>query len=177
MFGGGFNDLAFNSPSENEVNIVDMSAHLSGDGRAIIDKLTMEMAVSARLSGEGQVTAEYIREYSLEPERMSGEGRLSTVYIREIRHSAHLSGEGRLRAEATKYHVDYIEFTDVFKPGDVIIIDAGKLKITRNGQNVSHLYNGDFFTLNLGTNNLTWTDPATGRTVLIRITHRDKFLY
>ncbi|MBQ4899367.1 phage tail family protein [Paenibacillus sp. Marseille-P2973] len=177
MFGGSFNDLAFNSASEDAVNIVDMEARLSGEGRVLVDKFSMEMAATAHLSGDGRITAEYIREYSLEPERMSGEGRLSAAFIREIRHSARLSGEGRLRAEATKYHVDYIEFTDTFKPGDVIIIDSGKLKITRNGQNVSHLYEGGFFDLNLGTNNLTWTDPATGRTILFRITHRDKFLY
>lgn len=177
MFGGSFNDLAFNSPSENEVNIVDLSAHLSGEGRVMAEKFAMEMAATAHLSGEGRLFGEYIREYSLEPERMSGEGRVSAEYVREIRHSSHMSGEGRIRADATKFHVDYVEFTDTFKPGDVIIIDSEKLKITRNGQNVSHLYNGDFFSLNLGTNNLTWTDPATGRTIRFRITHRDKFLY
>lgn len=177
MFGGSFNDLAFNSPLENEVNIVDMEAHLSGEGRVLVDNFTMEMAATAHLSGDGRLTAEYIREYSLEPERMSGEGRLSAVYVREIRYSAKMSGEGSLRADATKFHVDYVEFTDAFKPGDQIIIDSGKLKITRNGVNVSHLYNGNFFDLNLGENKLTWTDPATGRTILFRITHRDKFLY
>ncbi|MNW40822.1 hypothetical protein D3C74_179460 [compost metagenome] len=88
-----------------------------------------------------------------------------------------MSGEGRITAELSKFHTDYIEFMDVFRPGEVIVIDSGKFKITRNGQNVSHLYNGDFFDLNLGNNNLTWTDPETGRTVLCRITHRDKYLY
>ncbi|NUU73759.1 phage distal tail protein, partial [Paenibacillus xylanilyticus] len=73
--------------------------------------------------------------------------------------------------------VDYIEFEDNFNPGDQIIIDSGKFKITRNGQNVSHLYTGDFLQLNPGTNSLRWTDPETARTVLFRITHRDRFLY
>ncbi|MNW49192.1 hypothetical protein D3C74_266000 [compost metagenome] len=177
MFGGSFNDLAFNSPTENAVNIVDMEAHLSGEGRVIVDKFTMEMAATAHLSGEGTLRAEYIREYSLEPEQMSGEGRLSAVYVREIRHSAKMSGEGRLRADATKFHVDYIEFTDVFKPGDVITIDSGKFKIMRNGINVSHLYSGDFFDLKLGENKLTWIDNASGREILFRITHQDVFLY
>ncbi|MNW44380.1 hypothetical protein D3C74_216140 [compost metagenome] len=177
MFGGSFNDLAFNSPTENKVNIVDMSAMLSGEGRVTVDKFTMEMAATAHLSGEGRLSAEYIREYSLEPERMSGEGRVSAVYVREIRLTTRMSGEGRVLAEATKFHVDYIQFTDAFHPGDVITIDSGKFKITRNGQNVSHLYNGDFFDLNLGENRLTWVDPASGRTILFRITHRDVFLY
>ncbi|MMZ58218.1 hypothetical protein D1872_201880 [compost metagenome] len=154
-----------------------MEARLSGEGRVLVDNFTMEMAATAHLSGEGRLTAEYIREYSLEPERMTGEGRLSAAFVREIRHSARLSGEGRLRAEATKFHLDFIEFTDTFKPGDQIVIDSGKFKITRNGLNVSHLYNGDFFDLNLGENKLTWTDPATGREILFRITHQDVFLY
>lgn len=177
MFGSSYNDLAFNSPTENEVNIVDMSARLSGEGRVLVEKFAMEMVAAAHLSGEGRLSASYIREYSLEPERMSGEGRMSAAYVREIRLKSRMSGEGRVRADATKFHVDYIEFTDAFKPGDVIIIDSGKFKITRNGINVSHLYNGDFFDLNLGENRLTWTDPVTGRTILFRITHRDKFLY
>ncbi|WP_025715592.1 phage distal tail protein [Paenibacillus sp. 1-18] len=99
-------------------------------------------------------------------------------FIREIEMIAErMSGAGSLHADADRYHTDYIEFTDVFRPGEVIVIDSGKFKITRNGQNVSHPYNGDFFDLNLGNNNLTWTDPETGRTVLCRIAHRDKFLY
>ncbi|WP_227011588.1 phage distal tail protein [Paenibacillus lutimineralis] len=177
MFGGGFNNLAFNSQTENEVNIVDLSAHLSGEGRVSLAATSMEMHASSHLSGEGRAMGEYIREYSLEPERMSGEGRVSASFIREIRPSIHMSGEGRMVADANRYHVDFIEFTDIFKPGDVIIIDSGKFKITRNGVNVSHLYNGDFFNLNLGENKLTWTDPATGREILFRITYQDRVLY
>lgn len=175
--GGGFNEVAFNSPIEDEVNTIDLSVHLSGEGRASVDKFALEMALSAHLSGEGSMSADFVREYFLKPESMSGEGRLSATYIREISLQVHMSGEGRLLAEATKFHIDYIEFTDAFRPGDQIVIDSGKFKIIRNGENVSHLYAGDFFDLNLGTNNLTWTDPATGRTILFRITHRDKFLY
>lgn len=138
----------------------------------------MDMALSAHLSGEGRMQGAFVRGYVLQVERMSGEGRLSAENIRGIvLEPQRMSGEGRLSAEASKYHTDWIEFNDAFRPGDVIIIDSGKFKITRNGQNVSHLYNGDFFDLNLGENRLTWTDPATGRTILFRITHRDKFLY
>lgn len=84
----------------------------------LVDKFMMEMAATAHLSGDGRLTAENIREYSSESERMSGEGRLSATYIREIRHSVKMSGEGPLSAEVTKFRLDFIEFTDTFKPGD-----------------------------------------------------------
>lgn len=174
---GGFNEASFNSQNEGEVNIIDLSAHLSGSGGVRVDSFAIEMSLSAHLSGEGRVTADFIREYTLEPENMSGEGQMTAVYVREIRPHVHMSGDGRMFAEATKFHVDFIEFTDAFKPGDQIIMDSGKFKITRNGINVSDLYSGDFFDLNLGENKLTWTDPVSGREILFRITYRDRVLY
>lgn len=207
MFGGGFNSLGFNQPVA-EGNIIDLSAHMAGQGKMYSRKIetgndrdqafnlmsfnttspatsveyvldfAVHMTLSAQLSGQAQFSTEFIRSFDMEAEPMSGQGRMQAEYIREIEMIAErMSGAGSLHADADRYHTDYIEFTDVFRPGEVIVIDSGKFKITRNGQNVSHLYNGDFFDLNLGNNNLTWTDPETGRTVLFRITHRDKFLY
>ncbi|WP_311077964.1 phage distal tail protein [Paenibacillus polymyxa] len=162
-----FNLMAFNTP-DSSVSI-----------EYILD-FNLDMTAGTELSGEGRAQSDFVRSYDLEAVPMSGDGRMSNAdYVREILMEAvPMSGEGRLQpAEASRFHTDFIEFTDVFRPGEVIVIDSGKFKITRNGQNVSHLYNGDFFDLNLGNNNLTWTDPETGRTVLFRITHRDKFLY
>ncbi|MNV99427.1 hypothetical protein D3C71_1947830 [compost metagenome] len=51
------------------------------------------------------------------------------------------------------------------------------MKITQNGTNALALMSGDFFDLNLGNNELTYTDPETGRDILIRISYRDKYLY
>lgn len=164
--------------SSNSFNIMPFNTVEQGGHIEYVIEFNLDMALSTHLSGEGRIRGTIVREYMLEAEKMSGEGRLSAENIRGIvMEPRRMSGEGRINAEASKYHTDWIEFADAFHPGDVIIIDSGKFKITRNGQNVSHLYNGDFFDLNLGTNNLTWTDPATGRTILFRITHRDKFLY
>lgn len=176
MFGGNFNDLSFNSHSDEEANVIDIFAKMSGSSGAKID-LNMEMTLLAHLSGQAKVTADYIREFEIKVDRISGKGNLSATIVREIRPSVKISGEGRISAVASKFHVDYLDFTGDFKPGDRIIIDSGKYKITCNGENVSHLYGGDFFNLNLGTNNLTWTDAITGRSILFRITHRDRFLY
>ncbi|QOH62405.1 phage distal tail protein [Paenibacillus polymyxa] len=165
--------------NDNAFNLMSFNVDEPDTVTEYILEFVLDMTAAAELSGESKAQADFVREYALEAVPMSGEGRITNAeYVREILMKAvPMSGEGRISAELSKFHTDYIEFTDVFRPGEVIVIDSGKFKITRNGQNVSHLYNGDFFDLNLGNNNLTWTDPETGRTVLFRITHRDKFLY
>jgi hypothetical protein len=77
---------------------------------------------------------------------------------------------------AGRYHVDTIEFTGEFGPGDRIVIDSERLKMTLNGQNALHLMTGDFFDLNTGENELTYTDDKTGRTVRMRITFKDRYV-
>lgn len=77
---------------------------------------------------------------------------------------------------AGRYHVEVIEFTGEFKPGDQIIIDNERLKFTINGQNALHLMSGDFFDLNTGENEIIYTDDQSGRTVRMRITFRDRYV-
>lgn len=172
MFGGPFNRLPFNRPV---TMFVFGRAVLSGCAE-LVAASTIELAGQAILAGKGGLEADFIREISFAAQMEAGSG-MSVDFIRERLQSAIMHGISSLQGKASRYHVDEIEFTGPFVPGDIIVIDSEKFKITRNWENVSHLYNGDFFDLNLGTNNLTWTDPATGRTILFRITHRDKFLY
>ncbi|WP_342428556.1 hypothetical protein [Paenibacillus sp. FSL L8-0158] len=164
---------------DNTFNRMSFNTSDPGTITEYILEFNLDMNAAASLSGDGRAQTDFVREYVLEAVPMSGEGRMPDLqYIRErFAEAVPMSGEGRISTELSKFHTDYIEFTDVLRPGEVIVIDSGKFKITRNGQNVSHLYNGDFFDLNLGNNNLTRTDPETGRTVLFRITHRDKYLY
>lgn len=77
---------------------------------------------------------------------------------------------------AGRYHVDVIEFSGQFRPGDRIIIDNEKLKFTLNGQNALHMMQGDFFDLNTGENEIIYTDDQSGRTVRMRITFRDRYV-
>lgn len=172
MFGGPFNRLPFNRPV---TMFVFGRAVLSGCAE-LVAASTIELAGQAILAGEGGLGADFIREISFTAQ-MEADSGMSLGFVRERLQSAIMHGISSQQGKASRYHVDEIEFIGPFVPGDIIVIDSEKFKITRNGENVSHLYNGDFFDLNLGTNNLTWTDPATGRTILFRITHRDKFLY
>ena len=77
---------------------------------------------------------------------------------------------------AARFHVDEIQFTGSFTPGDQIVINSKMLTFTLNGDNNLQTMQGDFFDLNLGGNEITYTDSATGRSVLMRVTYRDKFV-
>ncbi|WP_339816766.1 hypothetical protein MKZ15_15335 [Paenibacillus sp. FSL R7-0216] len=172
MFGGPFNRLPFNRQLSLEIFFsVNFESNTEFESR-----MNLEMPLSANFEMETEFTSEMTREiyFGVIFESVT---ELMTKMIRERMMQVEFESKTEFDAKLKLFHVDEIEFVGEFKPGDKIIINSEKFKITRNGENVSDLYVGDFFDLNLGTNNLAWTDPATGRTVLIRITHRDKFLY
>lgn len=73
-----------------------------------------------------------------------------------------------------RYRVESVSIAGPIAPGDELIIDSRKKLVTLNGQIIG--YEGDFFDLHPGRNNLTYIDPNTGRTVLCRITYRDRYL-
>lgn len=172
MFGGPFNRLPFNRPL---TMFVYGRAVLNGYATVVANS-TVEVGGRALLSGDSGVVADFTREIVFSAQ-MDADSSLSVSFVRERLQKAVMHGISAFKGKGSRYHVDEVEFLGPFAPGDVITIDSEKFKITKNGENVSHLYTGAFFDLNLGTNNLTWTDPATGRTILFRITHRDKFLY
>lgn len=167
----GFNQTRFNTV---DYIVVDMSALLSGN-TSVAAQANMEMKMSANLSGSTSVIADFIREIQLTLE-MSGQTEVSAEAIRERTFSAEMISGTSLTATAGKFHIDVIEFTGQFKPGDRIVIDSKNLTFTLNGQNALHMMHGDFFDLILGKNKLTYEDTETGREVLIRVTHRDKYV-
>lgn len=168
---GSFNRMAFNRPLS---VFVFGRAVLHGVG-GLTASATAEMTGAAQMDGVGELHADNIREISFAAE-MDGEGGLSASFIREISKKAIMHGVGTLKANAGRYRVDFIDYVALINPGDRIIIDSKNLKITHNGQNALHNMQGDFFDLNLGNNTITYTDPNTGRSVLMRITFQDRFV-
>lgn len=172
MFGGPFNRLPFNREQNSEVVFA-----VTFESETEVDaNLNLEMSMAATFESETELAPNMTREVSFGAEFNTSTEMLAQM-VRERLFAVDFETQTEFMAKPSYFHIDEIEFIGEFKPGDKIIIDSGKFKITQNGQNVSHLYEGDFFDLNLGKNNLTYTDPETGRQVLIRITHRDKFLY
>lgn len=168
---GSFNRIAFNR----EFSVfVFGSAVLRGEGslQAVANIITTG---SALLQGDGELKATFVREISFAA-KMDCEGGLTAAFVRERLQQAILYGIGTLKGNGSRYHIDEIVFNGSFAPGDRIVIDSKNLTFTKNGVNALHMMQGDFFDLNLGNNNIVYTDPETGREILIRITYRDKFI-
>lgn len=88
--------------------------------------------------------------------------------------AANVIVEASARARFTR--VNSITILSTFNPGEIIVIDSGKLKITKDGQNILNEMIGDFFDLNLGDNNIQYDDDETARDILTRITFQDKLI-
>jgi len=166
---GSFNHLPFNRSFS--VDIL-FSASLQGEG-GLYAYPNVEYVATVTMQGEGELSAAYIREYIVSAV-LQGEGVLTANVVRERLYSALLQGDGELKAAASRFHIDEIEVLGPFAPGDKIVIDSAKLLVKKNGSAIG--YEGEFFNLNPGGNHIVYTDTATGRTVQIRITHRDCFI-
>ncbi|MEI7027161.1 hypothetical protein WBG83_15825 [Paenibacillus sp. y28] len=147
---------------------------MSGAG-SMTAQASADMTMSSSMSGASSMSAVYTREISFDS-GMSGAGSVAAVYVRERGFDVKMSAAGSIAANLSRFHIDYIEFTGEFRPGDRIVIDSANLAVTINGVNALQSTAGDFFDLALGTNTLTYTDTASSRTVLMRVTYRDKFV-
>jgi len=164
------NRMPFSRPFSVDIML---SAILEGKSE-LIASLTMDLTMNAQMNGEGELIADLIREFFMSAE-FNGIATMDVEMIRERLIFAALNGQGSLQGNLSRFHVDSIAINNPFAPGDKIVIDSGKLRVMRNGQPIG--YTGDFFDIHPGQNTITYTDSATGRTVQIRITYRDKYLY
>lgn len=168
---GAFNRMPFNRPATIEVQgsfVVDLSGNVLSFANVV--------ASPSFLAGLTVETVfEAIRE-RLGSFLLEAAGEIETTGLRERLGSFAVQAELEVSAHAGRYHVDVIRFTDDFAPGDQIVIDMDRLRMTLNGQNALHLMEGDFFRLITGKNELVYTDEETGRTVRMRITFRDRYV-
>jgi len=168
----GFNWTPYNLPGV--ATIILFNSVMSGAG-ALSALLNTDQAMYVAMSGAGSIEAVYVREIVFDSD-MSGAGSIGAIYVRERNMQSNMSGAGSLTSNLSKYHIDYIEFDGEFEPGDRIVIDSNTLTVTINGQNALQQTTGDFFDLALGVNKITYTDTSGSRNVILRITHRDKFV-
>jgi len=168
---GGFNRLPFNRTESVEIYgsfVIDAGGEVS-----VLANVVASPSFLADLSADVIFAA--VREMF---------GRFIIESAAEVEASGTRERTGQFAIDATlevsfsagRYHVDVIEFSGQFRPGDRIVIDNEHLKFTINGQNALHLMSGEFFDLNTGTNGLIYTDDQSGRTVRMRITFRDRYV-
>lgn len=167
----GFNRLPFNRVYSADIRFyftLDLSNELSFSGN-------MEFAPSfeddIQLAMDFDANRDKLAAFAMElSQELEFEGTRDRVYPFEIDIDLQMS------FDAARFHVDEMIISGDFAPGDKIIIDSDALKLTKNGTNALHLMQGDFFDVNPGTNEVTYTDDKTGRDVRIRMTHRDRFV-
>ncbi|MDK8182123.1 phage tail domain-containing protein [Paenibacillus sp. UMB4589-SE434] len=140
-------------------------------------RLNVDIPVSVIIDSATESQFALTREITLITQPLETATELITRLLRERLMSVTADTATEFSIDVTYSHVDEIKFTGDFKPGDRLVIDTKKMTVTLNGQNVLHLFDGDFFNLVLGTNKLMYTDGESARNILTRITHRDKFLY
>lgn len=112
----------------------------------------------------------------MEPIVMSAESDLKVVMTREISPVSVMSINSNMQATAAYYEQSYLELIGSFAPGERIVVDASKLTVTKNGQNALHMLRGDFIELNLGPNQIQYSDDVAARNVLMRVTHQDRYV-
>lgn len=142
-----------------------------------ISRLTMDAVMAAEIESVTELNSSMIREIPTDA-IIESITEVSTTMIREFMRNVNaIETVTEFNADVTRTHVDSIRFNGNFNPGDRLIIDTKKQTITLNGVNVLHLFDGDFFALVYGPNEIKYTDGESGRNILTRITHRDRYLY
>ncbi|MCL6605628.1 MAG: hypothetical protein K6T94_22420 [Paenibacillus sp.] len=172
MFGGSFNRLTFDRPYAPEV-LLSIEFEFKTEMQT---PLNLEMSMPAAFEFLTEYVSPLTRELTFlaQFEFMT---EFNPVMVREINMYALFEFMTEFENVVKYTHTDEITFTGNFAPGERIVIDAKKMRITKNGQNILHLVEGDPFDLVFGVNKIRYEDPETTRSVLTRITHRDKYLY
>ncbi|WP_217597180.1 phage tail family protein [Cohnella sp. GbtcB17] len=165
-----FGQETFNRPASKEIVF---SVSLSGDGDMSAKSNGIHLATVA-LAGDGDLSAAGLRQIIGVIAELAANGDMTAAMQRTRLTSALLEGNADLKANGGRYHIEEISITNTFAPGEKIIIDAHKLRVTKNGTMIG--YDGEFFQLSPGTNNIVYTDTASGRTLQMRIVYRDKYV-
>lgn len=171
MFTGGFNVTPYNRVLTVEVQgafIIDSDHEISVYGNMLINGLfDKSIELEQIIEAVRQQVGAFILDQTLD---------MDFTKIRNRTYKFDIQSELEMKFDAARYRVDSIEFTGEFKSGDRIEIDSKWMTFMQNGQNAIQHMDGDFFDLNLGNNEIIYTDNQTNRTVRVRITHRDKYV-
>jgi len=175
MFGGPFNRLPFNRQANFDRTIYGSgTVDISVD---VIGSFLRELKQGGTVDVPVDVLGSFIRQMLGVPDAVDVVVEVQGSFIREFRAQPEpVDITVEVLGDGYRNHFDTITFTGSFAPGEVIVIDAKMLTFTKNQQNALQDMTGDFFDLNLGGNEVTYTDDQGERNVLMRITHRDKFV-
>lgn len=168
-----FNRSPFNrtSASESYFN-VDIASNIN-----IFTRLNLDIPVPGVFAISTQTAIELTREVSFST-AVETSLKLLSSFLREYELTG-IQAETKTQtaAQASYSRTTSVTYKGSFNPGDRILIDTNSQTITINGINALDKLTGEFISLVLGDNVVTYTDDEAQRNILTRITHRDKYLY
>lgn len=162
-----FNDLRYNQPNLH----VTLSAEFGGTA-AVSASTTTNMTGSARISAHGELAARTLIVQSLRV-YISSQGSLRAKMLRIASVSSRLHAKGSLLATARRYQVRTLTYTGSFAPKQIIVIHARRMSIKVDGQDASHLMQGQFGRIGSGVNEMVYSDSGIQREVAMQIEHKD----
>ena len=84
--------------------------------------------------------------------------------------------ESELILNLSKSKTFVFEYNGILTPGDTIVINMEKMTVEKNGNNVLHEVETDFFPLYPGTNNIIYRDGGNTRNLNFKIEYRNRWL-
>ncbi|WP_020615732.1 phage distal tail protein [Paenibacillus daejeonensis] len=168
-----FNRAPFNRPSSFSTVIYGggtVEAEVEVEGRFL-----REIRAGGEVEAAVEVLGSFIREVVGVPGPIEIETEVLGSFLREMKANpqpVELAVE--VLGAGSRWRVDQIAISGTLAPGEKIVIDVRKLKVTKNGVLVG--YTGDFFNINPGRNEIRYTDSSPSRSVQTRVTHQDRYL-
>lgn len=168
-----FNRMPFNRQSVIEAYFNVSIASLAAVGT----RLSVDMPVTIKYESATQTDATFLRDVGVEA-AISAATEILTSFLREYAlPGITFETAAQLAANVSYSRVESAKYSGNFAPGDRIVIDTKAQTITINGINALDKLTGEFISLVLGDNVMTYTDDESVRNILTRVTHRDKYLY
>lgn len=168
MFNSQFNLQSFNRRTFIEILA---SAWLSGEG-GLTEKTATELAAKVGMHGK---SGWLLIVSTMASATLYGEGSLSGTIHRTRHVSSYGEGIGTLVSNERKTEVKIFDYTGLFAQGDEIVIDMDRKTVMINGQNALKHFEGDFFDLLPGENEITYEDNEGTRRVLFVFRHKDRW--
>lgn len=165
-----FNDLSYNQPNSG----VTLSAEL-GAAATLTARTTARMNLNARLNAQSRFAARMLIVQSSKA-TISARGSTRARLLRVIAYRTRLSAQGKLYANARRYQTRTLKYTGLLALGKMVVIHTRNMLIVHDGQDASHLMQGQFGRIGSGVNEVVYQDSGSQRNVLMQIEHNDTSL-
>lgn len=164
----GFNRLRFNRSAENKA-----SATLAGRGFFMASASLIISAEETTMSGSGSFYAYPAGNRLI---NFSGTGSIDISGKVYLIAKLNLSGTGNQEISGNASRLKIFKYLGNLEPGKILIINTDNKTITKDGINTLKYFQGNFFDLKPGNNELTWEDFNTSRKLSLTSSFRRRYV-